>query len=71
MAKQINIKSEVIKEYMKKNHLSEEAFCKKCKICESTLKKMLNPNTEVSKLRVLTIIKVANAIGVKFSDLAS
>ena len=54
------IKTELIEEYINKNHLSKTAFCKKCKIAPSTLKAILSQSTNVGIVALFKIVRVLN-----------
>lgn len=58
-------KFDIIVEYMKKNKLSKNQFCKRAEISRSTLEKIENSST---KLRVYPIIKVCDLLNIKIED---
>ena len=53
------IKTELIENYIKDNQLSKTKFCKICKICPSTLKKIFN-NEDVNLIALFKIARVMN-----------
>lgn len=61
-------KIELIDEFLKKNNMSKSGFCKECGISLHSLKKIYNQDFS---LRVSKVLKVANKLGVSFSNFAN
>lgn len=62
----IMIKTEVIKIYLKENELSKSAFCKKCKISFTTLKKVLEQDTSYN---LVALFKIAHVLKIRVCEL--
>ena len=60
------IKDDLIKEYLKKEKLSREQFCKIAGITEPTLRRVENGHENV---RLITLIRIAETINVSLGDL--
>lgn len=61
MEKFVNVN--IIKNYMKKNNLTQAKFCKKCNIGATTLRTIFaSPST----CKIRTIMKIAKAIDIPF-----
>lgn len=52
--------NDLIYDYINKNNLNKNSFCKLCGISFSTLKKLLNNEFNIGYLTVLKVTKVLN-----------
>ena len=60
------INFEIIEDFIKKNNLSQIDFCKLCRISVNTLIRLKNKNINCYST---TIIKIADILGVKISQI--
>ena len=66
---QIEFNQNLIKDYMEKHKLSMTAFCKLCKICPTTYKKIF---ANMSKgLSVSSVYRIAKILNVRIWDLVA
>ena len=52
------VKTEIIKKFIRDNKISKTAFCKMCKISPSTLKKIMNKEDNYGIIALFKIAKV-------------
>lgn len=60
------INTKIIEDYIKKNKLTINGFCKLCKISLSTYKKIMNND---NKFRIAALFRVADILGIKVFQL--
>ena len=51
------LRAELIEEFMRAHDLSKHAFCKMCKICPRTLRRIMN-NEDINLLSIFKVAKV-------------
>lgn len=61
----IIIKTDIIREFMKKNNLTKKQFCKECDISICSLNNVLKQNTKISSL---VFIKMAIRMKIRLDD---
>lgn len=60
------IKTELIENFIKENNLSKSKFCKKCKISQSTLNKIM---TNSENFRIIALFKIARVLKIQVFEM--
>ena len=60
------IKTELIENFIKENNLSKSKFCKKCKISQSTLDKIM---TNSENFRIIALFKIARVLKIQVFEM--
>lgn len=58
--------SQLLKDFLKNNHLSKAAFCKKCGICIETANQFLK---NCGRVNVISLVKISNFTHTPISSL--